>query len=198
MALRAVCLYMSVLMEGISFGESPRWHDGRLWFSDWGAHQVIALDHEGGHEVVVSVPSFPMCIDFLPDGRLLVVDSAQRRLHRREPDGSMVTHAVTTALRMALWRRDHRQRHVSSNDRVGEMRAEQSYFRVGELLLLTPTEINTLVGGPIDISSVCMTGAEFDGSTPPRTRGVRGSPIERSPASNLGSSRLRAPASGPL
>ena len=53
------------------------------------------------------------------------------------------------------------------------MRAEQSYFRVGELLLLTPAEINTLVGGPIDISSVCMTGAEFDGSTPPRTRGVR-------------------------
>jgi hypothetical protein len=53
------------------------------------------------------------------------------------------------------------------------MRAEQSYFRVGELLLLTLAEINTLVGGPIDISSVCMTGAEFDGSRPPRTRGVR-------------------------
>ena len=85
--MRAVCLDMTVLMEGISFGESPRWHDGRLWFSDWGAHQVIALDPEGGHEVVVSVPSFPMCIDFLPDGRLLVVDSAQRRLLRREPDG---------------------------------------------------------------------------------------------------------------
>jgi sugar lactone lactonase YvrE len=32
-----------VLMEGVVFGESPRWHDGRLWFSDWGANQVIAL-----------------------------------------------------------------------------------------------------------------------------------------------------------
>jgi len=84
---------MTVLMEGIVFGESPRWHDGRLWFSDWGAHQVIALDRTGGHEVVVSVPSFPMCIDFLPDGRLLVVDSDHQRLLRREPDGSMVTHA---------------------------------------------------------------------------------------------------------
>jgi sugar lactone lactonase YvrE len=52
---------MTVLMEGISFGESPRWHDGRVWFSDWGAHQVIALDPQGGHEVVVSVESFPMC-----------------------------------------------------------------------------------------------------------------------------------------
>jgi sugar lactone lactonase YvrE len=103
LALLAVCLYMTILMEGISFGESPRWHDGRLWFSDWGAHQVIALDHEGGHEVVVSVPSFPMCIDFLPDGRLLVVDSAQRRLLRREPDGAIATHADLAAISQKPW-----------------------------------------------------------------------------------------------
>ena len=82
-----------VLMEGVVFGESPRWHDGRLWFSDWGANQVIALGTDGSHQVVATVASFPMCIDFLPDGRLLVVDSAQRRLLRREPDGSLVTHA---------------------------------------------------------------------------------------------------------
>jgi sugar lactone lactonase YvrE len=85
-------------MEGITFGESPRWHDGRVWFSDWGAHQVIALDPRGGHEVVANVESFPMCIDFLPDGRLLVVDSAQRRLLRRELDGSMVAHADMSAV----------------------------------------------------------------------------------------------------
>lgn len=95
--------YMTVLMEGIVFGESPRWHDGRLWFSDWGSHQVIALDPEGGHEVVVSVPSFPMCIDFLPDGRLLVVDSAKRRLLRREHDGSMVTHADLAPISEKPW-----------------------------------------------------------------------------------------------
>ena len=94
---------MTVLMEGIAFGESPRWHDGRLWFSDWGAHQVIALDPDGGHEVVVSVPSFPMCIDFLPDGRLLVVDSPRRRLLRREPDGSMVTHADLAPISDKPW-----------------------------------------------------------------------------------------------
>ena len=85
---------MTVLMQQqIWFGESPRWHDGQLWFSDWGAHQVIAVDPRGGHEVVVEVESFPMCIDFLPGGRLLVVDSARHRLLRREPDGSMVVHA---------------------------------------------------------------------------------------------------------
>lgn len=99
----AVCLHMTVLMEGIAFGESPRWHDGKVWFSDWGSNQVIALDPDGGHEVVVSVASFPMCIDFLPDGRLLVVDSAQRRLLRREHDGSMVTHANLAPVSEKPW-----------------------------------------------------------------------------------------------
>ena len=92
-----------VLMEGIVFGESPRWHDGRVWFSDWGAHEVIALDPGGGHEVVVSVASFPMCIDFLPDGRLLVVDSAQRRMLRRESDGSLVQHADLSVVSDKPW-----------------------------------------------------------------------------------------------
>ncbi len=91
-----------VLMEGVVFGESPRWHDGRVWFSDWGANQVIALDPGGGHEVVATVRSFPMCIDFLPDGRLLVVDSAQRRLLRREPDGSLVQHADLSGISRRL------------------------------------------------------------------------------------------------
>ena len=90
-------------MEGVVFGESPRWHDGQVWFSDWGAGQVIALGTDGGHEVVATVPSFPMCIDFLPDGRLLVVDSAQRRLLRREPDGSLVRHADLAGVSDKPW-----------------------------------------------------------------------------------------------
>lgn len=91
-------------MEGIAFGESPRWRDGRVWFSDWAAHQVIVFDPDSGdHEVVVEVASFPMCIDFLPDSRLLVVDSAQRRLLRREPDGSLVTHADLAAISAKPW-----------------------------------------------------------------------------------------------
>jgi len=100
-----------VLMEGIVFGESPRWHDGRLWFSDWGAHQVIALDMSGSHEVIATVDSFPMCIDFLPDGRLLVVDSAQRRLLRREADGLLVPHADLSVVSDKPWNdivADHR------------------------------------------------------------------------------------------
>ena len=91
------------LMDGLAFPESPRWHDGRLWFSDWGAGQVIALDPDGQSEVVASVPSFPMCIDHLPDGRLLIMDSAGRRVLRQEPDGSLATHADLASLGEHPW-----------------------------------------------------------------------------------------------
>jgi sugar lactone lactonase YvrE len=86
---------LQVVLSGIAFGESPRWHDGRLWFSDWGAKQVLAVDADGNSELIVEVdfPSFPMCIDFLPDGRLLIVSGREGRLLRREPDGSLATHA---------------------------------------------------------------------------------------------------------
>src|SRR5829696_5555495 len=84
---------MDVLMDGIVFGESPRWRDDRLWFSDWGAGRVISVAADGSPTVEAEVASFPMCIDFLPDGRLLVVSSADRRVLRRESDGSLVSHA---------------------------------------------------------------------------------------------------------
>jgi len=91
---------LQTLMTGIAFGESPRWHDDRLWFSDWGAQRVIAVDLEGKSEVIARVqfPSFPMCIDFLPNGRLLVVSARDRLLLRMEPDGSLVTYADLTSL----------------------------------------------------------------------------------------------------
>jgi len=91
---------LQALMTGIAFGESPRWHEDRLWFSDWGAQEIVAVDLEGRSEVMVRVrfPSFPMCIDWLPDGRLLVVSSRDGLLLRREPDGSLVTHADLSGL----------------------------------------------------------------------------------------------------
>jgi sugar lactone lactonase YvrE len=94
---------LHTLITGLAFGESPRWHAGRLWVSDWGAHEVLAVDLHGGSEVVVRVPSFPLCIDFLPDGRLLLVSASDRRLLRREPDGSLVTHADLSSLSERPW-----------------------------------------------------------------------------------------------
>lgn len=84
-------------------GESPRWHDGRLWLSDWGAQEILAIDLEGRSEVIARVPSIPFCIDFLPDGRLLVVSSSERRLLRRDPDGSLVTHADLAGVSEKPW-----------------------------------------------------------------------------------------------
>jgi sugar lactone lactonase YvrE len=94
---------LQTLMTGIAFGESPRWHDDRLWFSDWGAQEIIAVDLEGESEVIVRVPSFPFCIDFLPDGRLLIVSASDRLLMRREPDGPLVTHADLSTLSEHPW-----------------------------------------------------------------------------------------------
>jgi sugar lactone lactonase YvrE len=92
-----------VLMNGLAFGESPRWHDGRLWLSDWGAQEVIAVDIQGRSEVITRVESFPFCIDFLPDGRLIVVSAADRMLLRLELDGSLATHADLNELSDYKW-----------------------------------------------------------------------------------------------
>jgi sugar lactone lactonase YvrE len=91
---------LQTLMTGIAFGESPRWHDDRLWFADWGAQEVVAVDLEGKSEVIARVrfPSFPMCIDWLADGRLLIVSARDGLLLRREDDGSVVTHADLSTL----------------------------------------------------------------------------------------------------
>ncbi len=92
---------LRTLMTGLRFGESPRWRDGRFWVSDWGAHEIIAVDLEGRSEVVVREPSIPLCFDFLPDGRLVVVSGP--RILCREFDGSMTTHADLTALSKVGW-----------------------------------------------------------------------------------------------
>ncbi|TME26259.1 MAG: SMP-30/gluconolactonase/LRE family protein [Chloroflexi bacterium] len=94
---------VQVLITGIAFGESPRWHDDRLWFCDWGAQELIAVDLEGKSEVIVRVPSFPFSIDWLRDGRLLIVSASDQRLLRREPDGSIVTHADLSRLSKKPW-----------------------------------------------------------------------------------------------
>ncbi len=84
---------LRTLMTGLSFPESPRWHQGRLWLSDWGTGQVFAVDLDGTSELVARAESFPLCIDHLPDGSLLLVSSSQRRVLHRESDGTMVSYA---------------------------------------------------------------------------------------------------------
>lgn len=81
------------LVTGRGLVESPRWHGDRLYFSDWSAGEVIAVDLAGRSEVIAQVKSLPLCTAFLPGGQLVIVSSRDGRLLRQEADGSLVTHA---------------------------------------------------------------------------------------------------------
>jgi sugar lactone lactonase YvrE len=90
---------MRVIADGFTFLEGPRWHDGRLWVSDFFTHRVLAIDVAAGEaETICIVEGQPSGLGWLPDGRLLVVSMLDRRLLRLEPDGELVEHADLSAL----------------------------------------------------------------------------------------------------
>jgi sugar lactone lactonase YvrE len=89
----ATMISVDVLCSGFGLVESPRWHEGRLWFSDWTGGQIVAVDDDGAMEVVVEHRSLPMCFDFLPDGRLVLVSNQEQALLTLEGDGSLATYA---------------------------------------------------------------------------------------------------------
>ncbi len=92
------------VLRDIALGESPRWHEGRLWFCDWVARGIVAVDEQGTCEVMLSdAPALPFCIDWLPDGRLLVVAGREARLLRQEPDGRLVTHVDLSDFSTTPW-----------------------------------------------------------------------------------------------
>ena len=95
---------VETLLTGLAFGESPRWHENRLWFCNWGMQEVVAVDPEGKSEVMVRVPTtIPFSIDWLPDGRLLIVSGSEGLLLHREADGTLVTHADLRGLSAKGW-----------------------------------------------------------------------------------------------
>lgn len=71
-----------VLLDGLVFPEGPRWHDGRLWFSDMHAKRVVAVDEGGRSETIVEVPTLPSGLGWTPAGELLIVSMLDRRLLR--------------------------------------------------------------------------------------------------------------------
>lgn len=78
-----------VLLEGLSFPEAPRWHDGRLWLSDFYRQRVLTVDEAGRTQTVVTIANQPSGLGWLPDGRLLVVSMLDRKLLRL--DGAALT-----------------------------------------------------------------------------------------------------------
>jgi len=128
---------VQTLLTGLAMGESPRWHQERLWCSDWGAQEIIAVDLDGNREVILRVPfSLPFCIDWLPDGRLLVVSGREGLLLRREPGGALVTHADLTRISSNAWNEivvDGRgNAYVNTGDAVALVTPEGSVRRVAD------------------------------------------------------------------
>jgi sugar lactone lactonase YvrE len=90
-----------VLAEGFAYVESPRWHEGRLWFAHWGTGEIVAVDLEGRAEVVGrGREGLGWSIDWLPDGRLLVTGET---LSVQQPDGTLTEYADLSGLGIAGW-----------------------------------------------------------------------------------------------
>src|SRR5262249_26375664 len=94
---------LHTLLTGLAYGESPRWHDDRLWFSDMGAGEVVAADLDGNREVIARLPAMPGGTAGRPSGRRATVPSRDRLPGRRGPAGSLVTDAGLTGLGSCAW-----------------------------------------------------------------------------------------------
>ena len=79
------------LLSGRGLLESARWHDGRLYVSDWSVGEILDV---AANEVLARVASLPLCFDWLPDGTMVIVSSADGKLLRRQRDGTLTTEAV--------------------------------------------------------------------------------------------------------
>ncbi len=88
----------TTLISGLSFTECPRWRDGWLYVSDFYTQRVLAVAMDGTAETVAQVPHQPSGLGFLPDGRMLIVSMRDRKVLRREADGSLIEHADLSAL----------------------------------------------------------------------------------------------------
>lgn len=87
-----------LFLEGLDFGESPRWYDGRFWYSDFFQGAVFVVDQDGRREKACDVPGQPSGLGWLPDGRMIVVSMLEHRIYRVELDGALALHADLTGI----------------------------------------------------------------------------------------------------
>ena len=83
---------LTVLLDGIYFGEAPRWRDGHLYLSDFYAQEVLKVDPAGKRESIATVPNQPSGLGWLPDGTMLIVSMKDRKLLKLTEDG-LIEHA---------------------------------------------------------------------------------------------------------
>jgi sugar lactone lactonase YvrE len=88
---------LGTLLEGGAFFESPRWHDGRWWVSDFYRRAVFTVTTDGREEQVLEVEGQPSGLGWMPDGSLLVVSMRDHRILRWTPADGLAQHADLTA-----------------------------------------------------------------------------------------------------
>ena len=143
-----------VLLNGLGIPESPRWHDGRLWFCNWIDRQVMAVDMDGEAEVMLTRDpgshSMGYSIDWLPDGRLLTTGEVVRR---QEPDGSMAVHAEQSANEIVVDARGNAYLNGADFDFVAGAPPKPGYIKLvtpGGHLRQVAGDQQPAVGQPVD------------------------------------------------
>lgn len=129
-----------LLVDGVDFGEGPRWHDGRLWYSDFHQASVYTVDADGTRTAVLSdLPDRPSGLGWLPDGSLLVVSMTERKLLRQTETGDLVVHADLSDL--ASWHCNDMVVSAEGFAYVGNFGFDlesRASFQTAELILVRP------------------------------------------------------------
>ncbi|MEM7287088.1 MAG: SMP-30/gluconolactonase/LRE family protein [Actinomycetota bacterium] len=129
-----------LLVDGVDFGEGPRWHDGLLWYSDFHQAAVYTVAADGTRTAVLDdLPDRPSGLGWLPDGSLLVVSMTERKLLRRTERGELVVHADLSDL--AAWHCNDMVVSAEGNAYVGNFGFDleaRAAFRPADLILVRP------------------------------------------------------------
>jgi len=135
----------TILLSGLGIPESPRWHEGRLWFCNWIDRQVMAVDMDANAEVMLTRDpashSMGYSIDWLPDGRLLTTGD---KVQRQEPDRSLAVHADQPANEIVVDARGNAYVNGADFDFVGGGPPKPGYIK-----LVTPDGQLRQVAGDI-------------------------------------------------
>lgn len=134
----------TILLEGIGFPEGPRWHESRLWFSDFRTRRVMTVDMAGKAEVMFEMAGSPSGLGWLPDGRLLVVSMEKRQL-LVEQNGALVPYADMSHL--ASYHCNDMVVDARGNAYVGNFGAplETPAAKLAEVILVAPDRSTRVV-----------------------------------------------------
>jgi sugar lactone lactonase YvrE len=146
----------TLLAEGFVFAEGPRWHEGRLWFSDMHGEAVYGTTLEGRTTLELSLPGQkPSGLGFLPSGSVLIVSMAERRVLRLDPDGTTSVHADLAGLVA-----DELNDMVVAHDGTAYVGSYPSERGTGVLVRVTPDGVSKIVADRLDFPNGTVISAD--------------------------------------